>query len=112
MMDGGRWRSDEKGEMKRLGMRERLEKKSGLFQNLGFIIIVNAKKGVNGQSVPHVLLSEYVSSSLQVGKMIWSQVDPKSSHNELSAKEKAVREIGELFPDLVLMLKSDRGTND
>ncbi|KAL5575442.1 hypothetical protein UlMin_017141 [Ulmus minor] len=60
---------------------------------------VNAKKWVNGQSVPRMQLNEYVSYSLHVGKVIRSQVGPKSSHNELSAKEKAVREIGELFPD-------------
>ena len=64
-----------------------------------WIVTVNAKKWVNGQSVPHMQLYDYVSYSLHVGKMIRSQVDPKNSHNELSAKEKAVREIGELFPD-------------
>ena len=62
-------------------------------------IYVNAKKWVKGQSVPRMQLNEYVSYSLYVGKVIRSQVGPKSSHNELSAKEKAVREIGELFPD-------------
>ena len=74
------------------------------------IIVVNAKKRVNGQSVSRVLLLEYVSYSLHVGKVIRSQVSPKSSHNKLSAKEKVVREIGELFLDLALMLKSDRET--
>ena len=44
-------------------------------------------------------LYEYVIYSLYVGKVIRSQVGPKSSHNELSTKEKAAREIGELFPD-------------
>ena len=44
-------------------------------------------------------LNEYVSYYLHVGEVIRSQVGPKSSHNELSAKEKAVREIKELFPD-------------
>ena len=63
------------------------------------MIFVNAKKWVNGQSVPRMQLCEYVSYSPHVGKVIRSQVGPKSSHNELSAKEKAVREIGELFPD-------------
>ena len=60
--------------------------------------------------MPRVLLPEYVSYSLHIGKVIRSQVGPKSSHNELSAKEKAVREIRELFPDLASMLKSDQGT--
>ena len=63
------------------------------------IVIVNAKKWVNGQSVPRMQLYEYVSYFLHVGKVIWSQVGPKSSHNKLSSKEKVVREIGELFPD-------------
>ena len=63
------------------------------------MVHVNAKKWVNGQSVPRMQLYEYVSYSLYIGKVIRSQIDPKSSHNELSAKEKAVKEIGELFPD-------------
>lgn len=44
-------------------------------------------------------LYEYVSYFLHVDKVIRSQVSSKSFHNELSAKEKMVREIGELFPD-------------
>ena len=59
----------------------------------------NAKKWVNDQIMPRVLLSKYVRYSLQVSKVIWSQVGPKSSQHELSAKEKAFREIVELFPD-------------
>ena len=64
-----------------------------------FKISVNAKKWVNGQSVPRMQLYDYVSYSLHVSKVIRSQVSPKNSHNELSAKKKAVREIGELSPD-------------
>ena len=44
-------------------------------------------------------LYEYVSYSLYFDKVIRSQVGPKSSRNELSTKEKAVREIGDLFPN-------------
>ena len=40
------------------------------------VVVVNAKKQVNDQSVPRVLLSKYVSYS-QVGKEIGSQVGPK-----------------------------------
>ena len=60
---------------------------------------VNAQKWVNGQSVPRMQVNEYVSYSLHVDEVIRCQISPKSSHSELSAKEKAVREIGELFPD-------------
>ena len=58
------------------------------------ILNVNAKKWVNGQSVPRMQLYEYVSYSLHVGKVIRSQVGPKSSHNELSAKEGSQRNRG------------------
>ena len=63
------------------------------------MLIVNANKWVNGQSVPRMQLYDYVSYSLYVGKVIRSQVGPKNSHSELSTKEKTVREIGGLFPD-------------
>ena len=71
----------------------------GLNDPTNIIRTVNAIKWINGQSVPRMQLYEYVSYSLHVGKMIRSQVGPKSSHNELFAKEKAVREIRELFLD-------------
>ena len=64
-------------------------------KTIGF---VNAKKWVNGQSVPRMQLYDYVSYSLHVGKVIRSQVGPKNSHNELSAKEKEVRESGSCSP--------------
>ena len=67
--------------------------------NIKVLLFFNAKKWVNGQSVPRMQLYEYVSYFLHVDEVIRCQIGPKSSRNELSAKEKAVREIGELFPD-------------
>ena len=71
------------------------------------MVIVNAKKWVNGQSFPHVLFRPSVSYSLQTGKMTWSQVKPGNSLESYLQKKKRGQKIKELFLDYTLMLKLD-----